>query len=365
MGRPVITVPKGGLAVVLAPNGLPVEESGSGFGLAVTQVPAFGLPVTYAGGGVTPPDPGPLVRKSPDNMTDMNVPAPYVVTGSEWYVWQPPYYCFNSSINSGWQTNDPTPFPAWVAIDLGAALSVKEYTLQTHPISNISWLDWTLQGSPDGRNWTLLDTQVGFDLGALGNYTTFTLPASVVYRFWRWNITKSSYPTRVDSGNIGLWGFQNLDPVRVRVSPNNMTANNAPSPFVASSQSIYDGTHLAYCCFSGIPGAFWAAGGNTPQWVQIDLGAPTKVSEYEITSRADGVYHQWLDWTFAGSPDGSVWTTLDTVSLSATVGLNAHRYSRWPGPRPSATGAGTSRGQIWQARTVALSVYSAMIRRRC
>ena len=104
---------EGRVAVVLAPNGLPVEESGSGFGLAVTQVPAFGLPVTYAGGGVMLPDPGPLVRKSPDNMTDMNVPAPYVVTGSEWYVWQPPYYCFNSSINSGWQTNDPTPFPAW------------------------------------------------------------------------------------------------------------------------------------------------------------------------------------------------------------------------------------------------------------
>lgn len=341
MGRPVITVPKGGLAVVAAPNGLPVEESSSGFGLAVTQVPAFGLPVTYAGGAVAPPDPGPLVRKSPDNMTDANIPAPYVATGSEWYTWNPPCYCFNSSLNSGWLTNDPVTFPAWIAIDLGAAASVKEYTLQAMLSSNITWQDWTMQGSPDGRNWTLLDTQVGANLGAAGNYTTFTLPASVIYRFWRWNITKCrNYPTRVDSGNIGLWGFQNLDPVRVRVSPNNMTANNAPPPFVASSQSVYDATNVAYKCFSGIPGAFWAAGGNLPQWYQIDLGAPAKVSEYEITSRADGVYHQWLDWTFAGSPDGSVWTTLDTVSLSATVGLNVKqvfalaapatfRYWRW------------------------------------
>ena len=127
-----------------------------------------------------------------------------------------------------------------VAIDLGAALSVKEYTLQTHPISNISWLDWTLQGSPDGRNWTLLDTQVGFDLGRARQLHDVHIAGLCRLPFLALEYHQEQLPYGgVHSGNIGLWGFQNLDPVRVRVSPNNMTANNAPSPFVASSQSIY------------------------------------------------------------------------------------------------------------------------------
>jgi hypothetical protein len=47
--RPVVTVASGGLAVIEVPVGLgiAVSESVNGYGLAVTKVAKYGLPVTY------------------------------------------------------------------------------------------------------------------------------------------------------------------------------------------------------------------------------------------------------------------------------------------------------------------------------
>jgi len=50
MGIPVVTVAAGGMPVVEGVGGLPVEESSSGYGVAVTKVAAYGMPVTFTGG---------------------------------------------------------------------------------------------------------------------------------------------------------------------------------------------------------------------------------------------------------------------------------------------------------------------------
>jgi hypothetical protein len=52
MPIPVVTVAKGGLAVIdvtaTKPNlGLPVTEAANGFGTPVTKVTTYGVPVTY------------------------------------------------------------------------------------------------------------------------------------------------------------------------------------------------------------------------------------------------------------------------------------------------------------------------------
>lgn len=212
MGRPVITVPKGGLAVVDVTGsgyGLPVEETTvNNSGLPVTLVQHFGMPVTYVGGQVTPPNPGPLTRKSPDNMTDNVTPPPYVVTESSVY---PPYYgylCFNSTINSFWGSAGPT-LPEWIAIDLASPKSVSEYHIQSRPDGYVyhQFLEWYLQGSADGLAWTDLDHQSLSEVVGSGVYQSFTLATPAAYRYWRFFVTRSNSGVALDCGNLGLFGY--------------------------------------------------------------------------------------------------------------------------------------------------------------
>ena len=136
-----------------------------------------------------------------------------------------------------------------------------------------------------------------------------------------------------------------LDQVRLvigdvpRVSPNNMTANSTPSPFVASASSEYSGAYQAYNCFNSSLNWYWAGSGALPQWVQIDLGSSKAASKYMMTTRPDNATHQFLGWTLEGSNNGSTWTTADTRTKALGAGAEVtfytmtspgtYRYWRW------------------------------------
>jgi alpha-L-fucosidase len=124
-----------------------------------------------------------------------------------------------------------------------------------------------------------------------------------------------------------------------RVSPNNMTSNTVPSPYVASASSEYPGGYEAYRSFNSVLDTFWSSSAGTlPAWIQIDLGSTQLVSRYMIQVRKGAVYSQWKAWTLAGSPNGSSWTTVDTrsqaVQTPGTVQFfditpASYRYWRW------------------------------------
>jgi hypothetical protein len=100
------------------------------------------------------------------------------------------------------------------------------------------------------------------------------------------------------------------------ISPNNMTSDTAPSPYVASADS---GT--AWNAFSGTPADWWVSSG-VPGWLQIDLGAAASVASYSFQSSGTGAPGTW---TLEGSPDGSTWTVLDTQT-GVTGFIGASRY---------------------------------------
>jgi F5/8 type C domain/Fibronectin type III domain len=52
--------------------------------------------------------------------------------------------------------------------------------------------------------------------------------------------------------------------------------------------------------------------GHANGWVQYEAKAPTAVDRYSLTSANDAPDRDPRDWKFAGSADGSTWTTLDT-----------------------------------------------------
>lgn len=103
-----------------------------------------------------------------------------------------------------------------------------------------------------------------------------------------------------------------------RVSPNNMTSNVLPAPFVASaSRSDINAPWNAYDGSVADPAGVWYASG-LPNWNQLDFGTATAVGSYTIQHRAAGgadVYP--AAWTIKGSNTGAFTgeeVTVDTQS---------------------------------------------------
>ena len=195
----------------------------------------------------------------------------------------------------------------WVATGEGATYSLAKSTdgvlwtgiansktLFSTRATDVAWngSKWTAYGSPtavatstDGTTWTLLPTVVG-DVSSV--------------------LTPSYSATSSTGANPG-YAFD-----------------------LSASTSWTSGTGL-YDSGSGLYSGSDLAGG---EWLQIDLTTTYAVKHYAIASP------NGLQWSFAGSSDGSNWTTLDTQTMNftttttntiflSTSNTTAYRYYRF------------------------------------
>lgn len=103
------------------------------------------------------------------------------------------------------------------------------------------------------------------------------------------------------------------------LTPNNMTDNVTPSPFVASSSGITN-TNYEYYAFDGnlesnyFIGCALDISSGFPVHLQIDLGDTYQISEYSLASYDTGTFESSnpKSWELQYSNDGSAWTTADT-----------------------------------------------------
>jgi len=114
---------------------------------------------------------------------------------------------------------------------------------------------------------------------------TFLLPDTTPYRYWKLNTTAT-----LAGGSAPV----NYVDIRYMVAgvayPTvNMTADNLPSPLVASASSTNASGSLGpYQAFDGDAGTYWISDSTPPAWIAIDFGAgrlirPTAI---RITPRA-------------------------------------------------------------------------------
>ncbi len=111
-----------------------------------------------------------------------------------------------------------------------------------------------------------------------------------------------------------------------RVSPNNMTSNTAPSPFVVSASAALAG-YEAWKAFDNTATTVWYAGASLPQWLQIDLNTAAGISAYKLRFRNDGAGAVGYPtaWTLQGSNDGSGFTVIDTQTGAPAWSVNEQR----------------------------------------
>ncbi|WP_067494874.1 ThuA domain-containing protein [Actinoplanes sp. TFC3] len=92
--------------------------------------------------------------------------------------------------NTKWLARTPT---AWVTFELAAEKAVTGYALTSaNDSAGRDPRDWTLQGSPDGQNWTDVDRRTGEVFAERFQTRRFTLAAAATYKFFRLTITANS-----------------------------------------------------------------------------------------------------------------------------------------------------------------------------
>lgn len=140
-------------------------------------------------------------------MTANDIPAPFVVLASSEYdgVNYPAYHLFDQLGNYCWCNAGGNT--GWVCIDIGSAQVVKKYKVQadfnTTTVYNPS--TWTFEGSNDGNNWTVLDTQTNIQGWSSNLVKPFFIPNNnTAYKYYKINITATA-------GNGGYIQFSGLE----------------------------------------------------------------------------------------------------------------------------------------------------------
>jgi hypothetical protein len=108
-----------------------------------------------------------------------------------------------------------------------------------------------------------------------------------------------------------------IDAVGTDMLVETMTANNAPSPQVASASST-NGSNAPFRAFDNNPQTYWRSdntimGSGLAQWLKIDLGLSRKALRYSITEPAYGDNCPTA-WKLQGSNDNTNWTDLHQMS---------------------------------------------------
>ncbi len=107
----------------------------------------------------------------------------------------------------------------WIQFQLNTPAVVGIYTLTTgNDAPERDPKDWTLEGSLNGTDWTVLDTRSNMQLGGRFNTTAFEIENSVAYEYYRLHITVLN-----GSGTFQL-GEWRLLAAKVPEAPTNLSA---------------------------------------------------------------------------------------------------------------------------------------------
>ena len=99
-----------------------------------------------------------------------------------------------------------------------------------------------------------------------------------------------------------------------------MTANNAPSPFVAAASN--EGGNPAWRAFDRSTGTFWATAGVATGWLSMDFGIGSSVVIDGYTIFGGAQANNPRNWTLESSNDNTNWTIRHTVSGAAAIAGN-------------------------------------------
>jgi len=131
--------------------------------------------------------------KVTSNMTTNALPTPFVASASSTTAGYDAFRAFNGvkTTENPWVS---AVLPAWLKIDLGAsgAKVVSKYNITGRSLANVNQnpKSWTLEGSNDDTNWTVLDTVTNETSWIDLETRSFYFDNDTAYRYYKINITE-------------------------------------------------------------------------------------------------------------------------------------------------------------------------------
>ncbi len=199
----------------------------------------------------------------------------------------------------------------WITVDLGASTALSSVVLNWESAYGKKY---TIQGSNDNATWTLLATQNN------GPGGIETLSVSGSYRY-----VKMQGVQRATQWGYSLWEFQVMS-----YYPTQKT-NKALNQSVTASSVENSGLVASYAV-DGNLNTRWSSASTDSEWITVNLGTPTKVSQVVLNWEA--AYGK--QYIIQGSNDNATWTPLytQTNGLGGTETLNVsgtYQYIRMQG----------------------------------
>ncbi|MHC2992447.1 hypothetical protein OB13_12925 [Pontibacter sp. HJ8] len=209
-------------------------------------------------------------------------------------------------IDNDAQTKFLSHFPGsqWLQLRLDAPAAVGSYTLvSANDDDNRDPMNWTLEGSDNGTDWTVLDTQTGQMFSERFQKKTYPISNTTAYAYYRLNISA------IKAGNtfqLGEWRlYEVVQAPDITARGGTLTVfreNDGGADANEGSPKVIDNDAQTKF-LSHFPGS---------QWLQLKLDASAVVVIYTLTSANDDPNRDPKDWTLEGSKNGTDWTTLDT-----------------------------------------------------
>lgn len=228
--------------------------------------------------------------------------------------------------NSAAQATD-TDLGTFVAVGYDANQNRwAQYELATPAAANVLELDFynygsqtnwfTLMGSNDGTNWTLLlERQYFKNALSNNNYRVmiYNFQNETEYKYYRLNCLGTNdtienwhiFGFKLYRRDTGKHNIYNLVPT---------LSSNSQDGYEATASSVWtnDSAHQPFYAFDGANNTKWASDGTDTQWLQIKLPSLMISDVVKIISRTDGDFNNQApkDFEIQGSNDAETWITL-------------------------------------------------------
>jgi hypothetical protein len=228
--------------------------------------------------------------------------------------------------NTGTRWSSAFSDPQWIQVDLGATYNVTQVVLTWEAAYGRAY---QLQISSDAATWTTVSSTT------TGTGGVQTIPVTASGRYVR------VYGTvRATAYGYSLWELQVYGS-----APSTQTLLSQGKPATASS--VENAGTPASAAVDGNTGTRWSSAFSDPQWLRVDLGASSSISQVVLSWEA--AYGRAFQ--IQTSPDGAAWTTIfstttGTGGVQTLAVSGSGRYVRMYG-----TARGTGYGySLWEFR---------------
>ncbi|MFI6318928.1 discoidin domain-containing protein [Nonomuraea sp. NPDC050556] len=228
----------------------------------------------------------------------------------------------------GWSSNNTITanHTEWLKLDLGSSRPLSRVDLYPRNDGASTGLgfpiDFTVQVSADGSTWTTVASPTGYARPSADPQTFGFAPVNARY------VKVTGTNLRPDSFGHYHMQFAEIETVGGDQALGRTVTSSSSVEYPAESwlrSNATDGVRLSQLWYSmGFSSAL--ASSQHTEWVQVDLGGPSRVGKVVLWPRSDGASTGQgfpVDFTIQVSPDGTNWTTVT---------------SRTGYPRPGATG---------------------------